>query len=63
LIKGGAFMILTGQIINDKYNILEQLGEGGMSFVYKAIDLESNVTFAVKFMKDRVLLLKKWPNL
>jgi len=54
---------LTGQIINDKYNILEQLGEGGMSFVYKAIDLESNVTFAVKFMKDRVLLLKKWPNL
>ncbi|MHB8126153.1 MAG: protein kinase domain-containing protein [Desulfitobacteriaceae bacterium] len=47
-------MNLTGKIINDNYSILEQLGEGGMSFVYKALDLESKVAVAVKFMKDSV---------
>ncbi|KKM08659.1 hypothetical protein SY88_22790 [Clostridiales bacterium PH28_bin88] len=45
-------MGLEGTIIGGKYSLLEQIGEGGMSFVCKALDVEKKIPVAVKFMKD-----------
>ncbi|MCX7923196.1 MAG: protein kinase [Clostridia bacterium] len=47
-------MDLTGITVNNRYNLLEQLGEGGMGVVYKAYDNKSGNQVAIKLMKDKV---------
>lgn len=43
--------LTEGYILNNRYEIHEKVGEGGMSFVYRAIDLESGNVVAVKILK------------
>lgn len=43
---------MTGKILGDRYEILERVGEGGMSFVYKAKCRKLNRYVAVKILKD-----------
>ena len=41
-----------GQLLDDRYEILSVIGEGGMSMVYKAMDKRLNRHVAVKIMRD-----------
>jgi serine/threonine protein kinase len=45
---------LTGQILDARYRIAQRLGEGGMSYVYQADDLETGRTVAVKILIPRL---------
>ncbi len=40
-----------GQIIKDRYKVIELLGEGGMAFVYKAKDMQLERIVAIKTLK------------
>ena len=67
-------MLEIGEVLDGKYKILDQIGQGGMSAVYLAINEKANKTWAVKeirrdgeweegFVQERLLaeteLLKK----
>lgn len=43
---------MIGKIIGDRYEILEKIGEGGMSYVYKAKCNKLNRYVAIKVLKD-----------
>ncbi|MBL8192366.1 MAG: serine/threonine protein kinase, partial [Blastocatellia bacterium] len=45
---------LSGQIIDNKYELIEPLGEGGMSVVYKARRLRINDEVAIKILHAEV---------
>lgn len=46
----------TGALLDGKYRILHEVGRGGMSIVYMAINEKANKTWAVKEVrKDGVL--------
>lgn len=45
-------MIKSGMIIGDRYEVLEKIGTGGMSDVYKAKDQKLNRLVAVKVLKQ-----------
>lgn len=46
-------MAVFGQIIDDKYEILKLIGEGGMSKVYLALDRRLNKSWAVKEIEKK----------
>ena len=48
----GELMIKIGMLIGDRYEILEKIGTGGMSDVYKAKDHKLNRFVAVKVLKQ-----------
>lgn len=45
-------MLKTGIVIGERYEIIEQIGTGGMSYVYKAKDHKLNRYVAVKVLKS-----------
>ncbi len=45
-------MIQLGTVVNSRYEIVEKIGTGGMSTVYKATDLKLSRFVAVKVLKD-----------
>ena len=43
---------MIGDLLGNRYEIQEKIGEGGMSIVYKAIDNKLSRFVAVKVLKD-----------
>lgn len=43
-----------GKMLDDRYEILEVIGEGGMAIVYRALDHRLNRDIAVKIMRDEM---------
>ena len=41
-------MLETGSLVDGKYKILSEIGHGGMSVVYMALNEKANKTWAVK---------------
>lgn len=44
-------MLDTGQVIADRYELLKQLGRGGFSEVWLALDKLTDVKVAIKYMR------------
>ena len=47
--------MIIGKILEEKYEILEQIGQGGMAYVYKAKDLRLDRYVAVKVLKNEFM--------
>ena len=45
-------MLQTGTLLADRYEILQQIGSGGMAFVYRAKDTKLNRFVAIKVLKE-----------
>jgi serine/threonine-protein kinase len=45
---------LTGQVLDNRYHIKRKLGEGGMSYVYQAQEIETGRAVAVKILIPRL---------
>lgn len=46
--------LTRGTLFADRYEIIEQLGTGGMGRVYRAIDKKLNEEVAIKFLKNEI---------
>lgn len=51
--------LTTGSTFAERYQIIEQLGEGGMGKVYRAVDKKLNEEVALKLIKPEVASDKK----
>ena len=47
--------MIIGKILEEKYEIIEQIGQGGMAYVYKARDLRLDRFVAVKVLKNEFM--------
>ena len=45
---------LTGQVLDQRYHITRKLGEGGMSYVYQAQEIDTGRPVAVKILIPRL---------
>lgn len=48
-------MVKIGDIIENRYNVLSLLGEGGMAYVFECKDLFTKNTVALKILKEELL--------
>lgn len=48
-----AIQFTPGQIFDNRYRIIEKIGQGGMGLVYKAEDTELNITVALKIIRPK----------
>ncbi len=59
-------MIKAGDILDNRYEILEKIGQGGMSYVFKAKDAKLDRVVAIKILKEECShdeeFLKKFGN-
>lgn len=54
-------MTEIGTVIDGKYEILREIGRGGMSIVYLAMDTHLNKQWAVKEIRKKVMArMMKW---
>lgn len=44
----------AGQVLGGRYQIIDSLGQGGMAYVYLALDLESGQKIALKMMREEL---------
>jgi serine/threonine-protein kinase len=51
--------LTTGSTFADRYQIIEELGKGGMGRVYKVLDTETNERIALKLIKPEIATDKK----
>jgi serine/threonine-protein kinase len=51
--------LTTGSTFANRYQIIEELGRGGMGRVYKAVDTEVNEKIALKLIKPEIAKEKK----
>jgi serine/threonine protein kinase/tetratricopeptide (TPR) repeat protein len=51
--------LTTGSLFASRYQIIEELGKGGMGKVYKAFDKETNEKIALKLIKPEIATDKK----
>jgi len=45
---------MIGELIESRYKVIDKLGEGGMSLVYRAEDIETGQMVALKFLKEGI---------
>lgn len=45
---------MIGELIEGRYEVVDKLGEGGMSLVYRAEDIETGQMVALKFLKEAI---------
>jgi serine/threonine-protein kinase len=46
-------MLQQGKLLNQRYEILELVGGGGMSLIYRAMDIERHRTVAIKVLREQ----------
>jgi len=51
--------LTTGSVFAGRYQIIEELGKGGMGRVYKVLDKEVNAKVALKLIKPEIASGKK----
>jgi len=51
--------LTTGSVFASRYQVIEELGKGGMGRVYKALDTEVNEKIAIKLIKPEIAKEKK----
>ena len=53
-IKTPLFVLKTGSLLSHRYEIIEEIGKGGMGNVYKGLDREINEKIALKLIRPEI---------